>query len=203
MFTGIIESTAPVLSITPIPAGSRLTLPRPWPDARLGESLAVNGCCLTIASLSDDKLSFDVIPETLSKTNLGHLKPADPVHLERALRLDSRLDGHMVQGHIDGVARLISRHDSDQECRLKLLSPPELAKYLTPKGSVAIDGVSLTIAAVAGNEFEVALIPTTLQLTALGRRSVGYLFNLENDILAKTIVFWLERQAVVGKIGAS
>lgn len=194
MFTGIIEKPAAVTATTAIPAGRRLTIPAPWPDARPGESIAVNGCCLTIATLSPTEMAFDVIPETLSKTNLGRLQPGDLVNLERALRLGDRMDGHMVQGHIDGVARLLARQDSGGECRLSIESPMELRKYIVPKGSVTVDGVSLTIAAVHADSFEVALIPTTLSLTTLGSRKPGYEFNLETDILAKTVVFWLEQR---------
>jgi riboflavin synthase len=194
VFTGIIEKTAPVFRIAATPASRRLTLPAPWPDARPGESISVNGCCLTIATLSPTELAFDVIPETLAKTNLGRLQPGDLVNLERALRLGDRMDGHMVQGHIDGVARLLARQDPGGECRLSIESPRELRKYIVPKGSVTVDGVSLTIAAVHAGSFEVALIPTTLSLTTLGSRKPGYEFNLETDILAKTVVFWLEQQ---------
>jgi riboflavin synthase len=201
MFTGIVETTVAVKSVAAIDAGRRLTLPCPWTDAVTGQSVAVNGCCLTIAALASGDMQFDVVPETLAKTNLGILKPGDEVHLERSLRLGDRLDGHMVQGHVDGVARLRDRQDAAKECRLTIESPPELARYIVPKGSVTLDGVSLTIAAVRNGEFEVALIPTTLSLTALGRRPIGYPVNLEADILAKTIVFWLERQAELGKIG--
>jgi len=146
-------------------------------------------------------MSFDVIPETLAKTNLGLLKPGIGAHLERSLQLSDRLDGHIVQGHIDGVGRLVRRLETAEECRLTVQPPAELVKYIIPKGSVSLDGVSLTIAAVNGDQFEVALIPTTLNLTALGKRPEGWPLNLETDVLAKTIVFWLERQAVVGKTG--
>jgi len=232
MFTGIVEITVPVGSVAAIPAGRRLTLPCPWADAKVGQSVAVNGCCLTIAELlgaegadphaspppeykergkkqataeaqgmGEMKMSFDVILETLAKTNLGLLKPGDAAHLERSLQLSDRLDGHIVQGHVDGVGRLVKRIETAEECRLTIQPPGELVKYIVPKGSVCLDGVSLTIAAVNGDQFEVALIPTTLNLTALGKRPEGWLINLETDILAKTIVFWLERQAVVGKTG--
>jgi len=194
VFTGIIETTVAVTAVAENAASRRLTLPRPWPDAQLGQSIAINGCCLTIAQLTSDQMSFDVIPETLAKTNLGLLRPGDAVQLERSLRVGDRLDGHMVQGHVDGVAKLLARQDDETECRLTIGVPPDLAAYIVPKGSVAVDGVSLTIAAVGREEFEVALIPTTLRLTALGARPVGWPFNLETDIVAKTIVHWLQHQ---------
>jgi riboflavin synthase len=194
VFTGIIETTVPVSDVAETAGSRRLTLACPWTDIALGQSVAVNGCCLTIAKISNGRMSFDVIPETLSKTNLGLLKAGDCVQLERSLRVGDRLDGHMVQGHVDGVAKLTAREENKTECRLTIGAPAELAKYIVPKGSVAIDGVSLTIAAVHGDQFEVALIPTTLRLTALGRRPIGWPFNLEADIIAKTVVFWLEAQ---------
>jgi riboflavin synthase len=194
VFTGIIETTVPVSDVAETAGSRRLTLASPWTDIALGQSVAVNGCCLTIAAISDGRMSFDVIPETLAKTNLGLLRSGDVVQLERSLRVGDRLDGHMVQGHVDGVAKLAAREENETECRLTIGAPAALAKYIVPKGSVAIDGVSLTIAAVRGDQFEVALIPTTLRLTALGRRPIGWLFNLEADIIAKTVVFWLEAQ---------
>jgi riboflavin synthase len=194
MFTGIIERTVRVVGMSAGPGFHRLTLAAGWPDLRGGESIAVNGCCLTVAEISAGELGFDVIRETLDKTNLGLLSAGDEVHVERALRVGDRIDGHFVQGHIDGTARLVDRIDSETETRLAIQAPAELAKYLVPKGSVAIDGVSLTVAAVKGDVFEVALIPTTLQLTTLGRRAIGWPFNLETDMFSKTIVTWLERR---------
>src|SRR5947209_16676645 len=123
MFTGIIEKTVPVLSVAHQPAFHRLTLPVPWPDLRPGESIAVNGCCLTIAELSADRMGFDVITETLSKTNLGMLEANDHVHLERAMRIGDRLDGHFVQGHVDGTAALLEQVGSEKETRLRLQTP--------------------------------------------------------------------------------
>jgi len=193
MFTGIIEKTARVIGVADDKFFRRLTLSSNWTDVRRGDSVAVNGVCLTVAELAPGELGFDVILETLTKTNLGQLSAGDDVHTERSLRVGDRLDGHFVQGHVDGVARLVEQTENDKECRLRLAAPAGLAKFLTPKGSVAIDGVSLTIASISGNEFEVALIPTTLQLTTLGRRAIGSTFNLECDVLAKTVVSWLER----------
>lgn len=196
MFTGIVERSVPIHGVTIHPKFRRLTVGVTWPDVARGESIAVNGCCLTIADIQPDALGFDVIQETLDKTNLGLLKAGDLVHVERALRVGDRFDGHFVQGHIDGRATLVKQIDTPQETRLVIDAPADLAKYLTPKGSVSLDGVSLTIAAVRGREFEVALIPTTLAITTLGRRPIGWPFNLETDMLSKTIVSWLEQREI-------
>jgi riboflavin synthase len=196
MFTGIIEKTIRVIGIADAPRFRRLTLSNTWNDAKLGDSIAVNGVCLTIAEMpAPDELGFDVIAETLDKTNLGLLNPGDVVNVERSLRAGDRFDGHFVQGHVDGVSKLLDVKAGSDEWRLTIECPPHLAKYLVPKGSVAIDGVSLTLAAVhRGGVFEVALIPTTLNLTTLGQKQPGWPFNLEADVLAKTIVSFLERR---------
>ena len=192
MFTGIIERSVRVIGVTQGPAFIRLTLVNPWDDVANGESIAVNGVCLTVAELSPGEMGFDVVKETLNRTNLGLLKAGDAVHVERSLRVGDRLSGHFVQGHVDGTAQLIRQGGiSPDEWRMVLECQPEVAIYLTPKGSVTLDGVSLTIAAVSGNQFEVALIPTTLQITELGRREVGWPFNFEADILTRTVVSWL------------
>jgi riboflavin synthase len=195
MFTGIIEKTVRVIGVADGPRFRRLTLPDAWDDVRDGESIAVNGVCLTVADRSPGELGFDVIAETLARTNLGLLEGGDAVHVERSLRIGDRIDGHFVQGHVDGPARLLRQVSDDKESRLVLETSKELAQYIIPKGSVTLDGVSLTIANVAGTVFEVALIPTTLRLTELARRPVGWPYNLEADILSKTVVAHLERQA--------
>jgi len=194
MFTGIVEKTAVVVGIADGPGFRRLTVALNLENLRLGQSIAVNGCCLTLAEILGKDAAFDVVKETLDKTNLDNLKIGDRVNIEQSLKTGDRLDGHFVQGHVDGRATLINIATDPAESRLILKAPHELAKYLVAKGSVAIDGVSLTIAAVRDNTFEVALIPTTLSLTTLGNKSVGYTFNLETDILSKTVISWLERQ---------
>jgi riboflavin synthase len=196
MFTGIIERTLQIHAVTETAGSRRLALQHPWSDLRHGESIAVNGCCLTVADFSTDQLIFDVIAETLARTNLGSLQPGDRVNVERSLRVGDRIDGHFVQGHVDGTARLIEVSSTDKEWRLTIEAPPTLVKYLVPKGSVAIDGVSLTIAALDGPRFQVALIPTTLSLTTLSSRSVEWMFNLETDVFSKTIVSYLERMKI-------
>lgn len=196
MFSGIVEKTVHVAGVASGPTFHRLTLALGWTDLSEGQSIAVNGVCLTVAEQADGLTSFDVVYETLSRSNLGLLKIGDEVHIERSLRIGDRLDGHFVQGHVDGTATLIDQRAHDNEWRLVLEATPELARYITPKGSVTIDGVSLTVAKISGDQLEVALIPTTLRLTTLARRPVGWPFNLECDILAKTVISWLERSGL-------
>lgn len=193
MFTGIVERTLRIVGVAKGPLFHRITLAADWPDVRDGESVAVNGVCLTVAERRPGQLGFDVVQETLSKTNLGLLGGGDEVHVERSLRAGDRIDGHFVQGHVDGTAKLIAQTSDARDWRLTLESPEPLARYIVPKGSVTLDGVSLTVAAVAGNRFEVAIIPTTLRVTTLGRRDLGWPFNLECDILTKTVVATMER----------
>jgi riboflavin synthase len=193
MFSGIVEQSVRVASVSQGTGFRRLNLANVWPDVKHGESIAINGVCFTVAEIDAQLVGFDVIPETLAKTNLGLIKANDTVHVERSLRIDDRISGHFVQGHVDGQARLIEQRCTNDDFRLTLSPPPELMKYIIPKGSLALDGVSLTVAAVAPETFDVALIPTTLQLTHLGSREAGWPFNLETDILSKTIVSWLER----------
>ena len=194
MFTGIVERTLRIASVSDGTGFVRLNLAADWNDVKPGESVAVNGVCLTVAEITPPVLGFDVIPETLGKTNLGLLKAGDLVNVERSLRAGDRIDGHFVQGHIDGTARLLDQTSDGGETRLTVHPPMELMRFVVPKGSVAIDGVSLTVASVAKDRFEVALIPTTLNLTTLGTRPIGWPFNFEADVLSKTIVSWLERR---------
>jgi len=198
VFTGIVEQSVVVANIADGPRFKRITIPNPWSDVRGGESISVNGCCLTVAEIMEGKIGFDVVIETLSRTNLGLLRIGDRVHLERALRVGDRIDGHFVQGHVDGTARLLDKQ-METECRLRIENPAEVAKYIIPKGSVSIDGVSLTIAAIGADFFEVALIPTTTSRTELANREMGWPFNLETDILAKTIIAHLERQQLASR----
>ncbi|MEL7237462.1 MAG: riboflavin synthase [Planctomycetota bacterium] len=195
MFTGIVEQALPLASVRDHDGGRRLTVAHRWGDETHGESIAFNGCCLTVAQIDDDALHFDVIRETLDKTNLGRLATGDLVHVERSLKVGDRIDGHFVQGHVDGLAELIDRTATDEEWRLRLQVSQNLHRFVLPKGSVCIDGVSLTVAALGETWFEVALIPTTLEKTALGKRAVGWHFNFEADVMAKGIVHTAERLA--------
>jgi riboflavin synthase len=193
MFTGIIEKTARVIAVTPGPRFVRLVLASDYADVVHGESIAINGVCLTVAELTAGELHFDVITETLAKTNLGMLKTGDHVHVERSLRVGDRISGHFVQGHVDGPAKLVEQTNNASEVRLRLRVAPDLAPFIAPKGSVTIDGVSLTVAALDGDTFEVALIPTTVQLTHLLDRPIGWPFNFEADIIGKSVVAYLAR----------
>jgi riboflavin synthase len=194
MFTGIVEKSVKVVAVADGPKFVRLTLATDWDDVKLGESIAVNGVCLTVAEITPRGTGFDVIAETLARTNLGLLKPGDDAHVERALRVGDRIDGHFVQGHVDGPATLVSQVADEREWRLTVRPPNELMKYVTPKGSVTLDGVSLTVAAVHDATFEVALIPTTVNVTTLAARAVGWPYNLETDVISRTVVNYLERR---------
>ena len=196
MFTGIVERAVPVVAVEDHAGGRRITLGVRWGDEKHGESVAVNGCCLTVAATDEQSLSFDAIRETLDKTNLGDLAAGDRVHVERSLRPGDRIDGHFVQGHVDGPAELISKTDNEREWRMRLRVSDELAAFVMPKGSVCLDGVSLTVAALDGREFEVAIIPTTLEKTGFASRNVGWRFNFEADILAKSVVTTLRRMGL-------
>jgi len=194
VFTGIIERTGTIVGTTPVPGGRRLRVDI-GPIARetsLGASIAVSGVCLTVAYIDDTTVDFDVITETLDRTTLGLRKPGDLVNLERSLRAGDRLDGHFVQGHVDGTAAVRQITASAKEHVVRLEADEALRPYLIPKGSVAMDGISLTIAAVDATTFSVALIPTTLELTTLARVKSGDRVNLESDILARTIVHRLQ-----------
>ena len=200
MFTGIIESTGKVVNTRPVAGGRKLTI-----DAGSiaegvagGASVAINGVCLTVTAVNGASLDFDVITETLNRTNLGSLARGDQVNLERSLRPDSRLDGHFVQGHVDGMALVTRRQVSDREWVLWLRPDEAVRPFIIPKGSVAIDGISLTVAAVEGEEFSVAIIPTTLKLTTLESRRVGDCVNIETDIIARTIIHHLRSTSSMG-----
>lgn len=190
MFSGIIETTGRVLGATPRGGGVTLEVDagRVAEDAQVGASIAVNGVCLTVSRVSGPHLAFDVIRETLNRSTLGRLKTGDRVNLERSLAVGGRLDGHFVQGHVEGQARLTRRTATGQEFVLWFAVHHELMPAIIPKGSVAVDGISLTIAEISGSEFSVALTPTTLERTTLGSLSVGDSVNLETDILARTVV---------------
>lgn len=193
MFTGLVEAVGIVRSQTPRPPGIRLTLVAPAEfvaPAQLGESVAVNGCCLTVTEFDAETLSFDVGDETLKRTNLGQRQPGAKVNLERAMRLGDRIGGHLVSGHVDGVGRLLQRIDKQDWADLRFAVPEALSRQLVSKGSIAVDGVSLTLVDVDADSFSVMLIPHTLAMTTLGDLSEGDAVNLETDLLAK----YVERQ---------
>ncbi len=195
MFTGIVQARGTVRSIRHEPPIVRLALdaadlPRP---VELGASICVSGVCLTVTAADERALCFDVIPETLARTTLGLLRPGSQVNLEPSLRAGDRMDGHIVQGHIDGTALVCEVAIDPAGHVVRFEAGTDLMAYVIPKGSVAIDGVSLTIASVQADTFTVALIPTTLAVTTLGTLKIGDRVNVETDILARTVVTTLER----------
>ena len=193
MFTGIVDRSVPLIAVTARGQGLRLSIADAWQDVKLGESIAINGACLTVAEIAADTLHFDAVRETLDKTNLALLRPGDEVHIERSLRFGDRIDGHTVQGHVDGTAELLEHRQTDLDWRMTIRTPAALAKYLILKGSITLDGTSLTLAAIGADTFEVALIPTTLAITRLGKRPIGWPMNVECDMMVKTIVATIER----------
>lgn len=201
MFTGIVEAVGRVVALEAIGEKSRLRIaaPRVADGAPLGASIAVNGTCLTVVEATPEEVVFEAVRETLGRTSLGDLRPGSLVNLERALRADGRLDGHIVQGHVDGTGRVRALDRRGDDVRLLVDCAPELARQLVPKGSVAVDGVSLTLVDVTDAGFDVALIPHTLAETNLGDRRAGDRVNLEADVLGKYVLRYLER--VLGEGG--
>ncbi|WP_053620186.1 riboflavin synthase [Nocardiopsis sp. NRRL B-16309] len=203
MFTGIVEELGEVVSIEPAGAAGEAVLltvrgPLVSSDARHGESIAVNGVCLTVVAQGPDTFTADVMKESLDRSSLGALTPGSPVNLERAARVDGRLGGHIVQGHVDGTAGLLSRSPGDNWDVLRFGLSRELSPYVVEKGSITVDGTSLTVSAVSApgadeEYFEVSLIPATLEATTLGSLAVGATVNVEVDVIAK----YVERIAAV------
>ncbi|MFI7613095.1 riboflavin synthase [Nonomuraea terrae] len=189
MFTGIIEEKGDVVAIEQAGGGARLSVRGPLvtSDAAHGDSIAVSGVCLTVVTVEDDVFTVDVMKESLDRSSLGALAEGSAVNLERAVRADQRLGGHIVQGHVDGTAVLLSREPGDNWDNLRFSLPEALARYVAEKGSIAIDGISLTVTTVDDESFGVSLIPTTLKLTTLGDRRVGDVVNLEVDVIAKYV----------------
>ena len=189
MFTGIIESLAEVQAIARRAAAARLLVAsRSWGgDVQLGESIAINGACLTADEIQTDAAAFDVVTETLDRTTLGDLRVGDRVNVERSLRLSDRLGGHLVSGHVDGVGVVRERVPEPGQTTFVVEAPPELTDQMIPKGSVAVDGISLTIVTVERARFSVAIIPHTLDRTTLGFRAVGDRVNIETDMIGKWV----------------
>ncbi|MBR5997892.1 MAG: riboflavin synthase [Deltaproteobacteria bacterium] len=187
MFTGLIEDVGEIRAVRRQAGGLVLTVRTALPlsEIRLGDSVAVNGVCLTVTALHEDAFDADVSPETRSCTTFDELVVHTPVNLERALRLGDRLGGHLVYGHVDGVARLASRHTDGNAIRMAFQLAPSLGRYLVPKGSVAIDGISLTVNTVSPDGFAIAVIPHTLEKTTLRQRKIGDRVNIEVDIFAR------------------
>lgn len=180
MFTGIVEELGSVVALD----GSVLTLgcSQVLDDVTTGASIAVNGCCLTVVEFGTDWWRADVSPETFARTSLGSLQPGDPVNLERPVRLEDRLGGHLVQGHVDGIGQVV-----DAVPELRVRTPESLLRYVVEKGSITVDGVSLTVVDALDDGFTVAVIPHTAAVTTLGRRAAGDAVNLEVDVVAKYV----------------
>jgi len=189
MFTGIIEELGTVRSIEEQGDAIRLTIAASTvlTDAGLGDSIAVNGCCLTVVTNDGSAWTADVMQESLDKTNLGDLKPGDQVNLERAVTVEKRLGGHIVQGHVDGVGTVVQRTPSEHWEVVEIAMPPHLGRYLVDKGSITVDGISLTVVEAGDDRFTVSLIPETLARTTLGWRQPGDRVNLEADVIAKHV----------------
>ncbi|MEP7078083.1 MAG: riboflavin synthase [Chthoniobacterales bacterium] len=197
MFTGLIEEIGTVLWIRGSERGTQLQIsaPKLASESAEGDSVAVNGCCLTVTAQQEDLLTFDLLEETLTRTNLRNLCPNDPVNLEPALAASGRIGGHFVQGHIDCAARVIAWEESGADCRLEVELPVEFTPYVASKGSIAINGVSLTVAEVKAETFAVWIIPHTRRHTNLSATTAGAFVNLEFDLLAKYTERILARSA--------
>ena len=198
MFTGIVEELGRVVRLETVEDSARLTVEAPTvtQDVNLGDSVSVNGCCLTVTAVQGSTFTADLMAETLTRTTLGSQAPGDPVNLERALRASDRLGGHIVQGHVDATAEVLDHHRGEHWDLLRIGLPQAIARYVAVKGSVALDGVSLTVVNVvdasdvapvpgAGASLSVGLIPETLRRTTLGSRRPGERVNLEVDVMAK------------------
>ena len=192
MFTGIVSALGTIRSISPLGAGAdmRVVIAAPWNDlasVAMGASISCAGCCLTVVALNADTFAVDASAETLSKTTLGHWQPGTRVNLERALKLGDELGGHIVSGHIDGVGEAISATPENGSTRWRFRVPRDLAKFIAPKGSVAIEGVSLTVNEVSGEEFGVNIIPHTASVTGFATLKPGDTVNIEIDMLARYV----------------
>ena len=192
MFTGIIQAVGKIQALENRTGDVRLSVQTgrlDLSDVALGDSIATNGVCLTAVELSGDGFMADVSRETLDLTTLHNLRPGSPVNLEKALTLSSRLGGHLVSGHVDGIGRVLERRDDARSIRFAIQAPAELAKYIAHKGSICVDGVSLTVNRVEGNRFELNIVPHTLQQTVMATYRPGHRVNLEVDLIAR----YLER----------
>jgi len=195
MFTGIVEERGTVASLVDLGDAMRVRIraDKVLQDSELGASISVNGICLTVAERGDDWFEADVMAETLRRTSLGKLVTDSPVNLERAARVDSRLGGHIVQGHVDGTGEVAAIEPSEQWTVMAIRVPAELTRYMVEKGSITVDGVSLTIVSVTDSRFTISLIPTTLAETNLGAKQVGDRVNIEVDVLAKYVEKLVQR----------
>ncbi|UZJ26157.1 riboflavin synthase [Rhodococcus antarcticus] len=207
MFTGIVEELGEVVRKDDLADAARFTVRGPLvtSDAGHGDSISVNGVCLTVVEVSDGTFTADVMKETLTRSSLGALAAGSPVNLERAATLSTRLGGHLVQGHVDGTGEVLGRTPSEHWELVRISLPDRISRYVVEKGSITVDGVSLTVAALDAESFTVSLIPTTLELTTLGQARPGTPVNLEVDVIAKYVerlsLAGRTERAVVGTVG--
>jgi riboflavin synthase len=196
MFTGLVQAQGSVLSLDQVANSAvlKISTPSDFDDVALGESIAINGVCLTVTNKHFLELDFDVMGETLNLTNLGTLSSGNQVNLERALKISDRLGGHIVQGHVDGRSQLLSRSKEPNWEVLTFEVNDSFARYVVKKGSITVDGVSLTVSNVGDSTFEVSLIPTTLVSTNLGELAVGKVVNIEVDVIAKYVESLIGRE---------
>jgi len=189
VFTGIVEERGEVVAVQDLPDAARITIAGPLvtSDARIGDSISVNGVCLTVVEVAESAFTADVMRETLVRSSLDKITAGEPVNLERAAEVGKRFGGHIVQGHVDGTGVVLSRESSEHWDLVRIGLPPKLSRYLVEKGSITVDGVSLTVVDVADDWFSVSLIPETLRATTLGVRTAGDRVNLEVDVVAKYV----------------
>jgi riboflavin synthase len=189
MFTGIIEGLGTLAAIKSAGRGRRLVIESDFrlDDVRIGDSIAVNGACLTAVTIAGSRFEIDLSPESLATTTFGEARTGDRLNLERALRLSDRLDGHLVSGHVDGIGIIQARERLDNAILIRIATPPELARYMIHKGSVALDGVSLTINRCDDSGLDVSIIPHTAKLTTIGFKPVGSKINIETDLIGKYV----------------
>jgi riboflavin synthase len=198
MFSGLVAAVGRVERVDAVESGARLVVASPLGPFALGESISVSGACLTVAALVPGGFAADLSRETLARTTLGRLVPGNAVNLERALALGERLGGHLVSGHVDGLARVLRLEPEGGALGVTLEAPAPLLRFVAEKGSVTLDGVSLTVNGVSGTCFEVMLIPHTLEVTTLGALAVGRELNLEVDLVARYVARWLEGAPAAG-----
>ena len=201
MFTGLIETQGVVTHVQKVSGGAKIQIYAPefGRDMALGDSIAVDGACLTVAQFQRGAFVADVSDETLSKTTLGGLRQSSKVNLERALRLSDRLGGHMVTGHIEGIGRLLLRHPAGNSTIYQFQLPPALMEFVVPKGSIAVDGISLTIAQIRGESFAASVVPHTEEVTTLRDKPIGAPVNVEVDVMAKYVKRFVDLYAATGE----
>ena len=191
MFTGIIENLGEIKKIDKYEDYWKFSVSTNFTDVKLGDSISINGVCLTVTKIDEKQLDFEVVSETLIKSNFKSINEGDVVNLERSLKLNDRLDGHLVQGHVEDTGKILSKVTNEGETKIKIEIEKDIIKYCIYKGSIAVDGISLTISKIYSNSIEICIIPYTLKHTTLGIKDVGSLVNIETDMISK----YVERRA--------